>query len=246
MALPFSKLKTPQFSVLHHALQPVGLRGGDLTGITIICGISRNIIVSLLRLYRVLFFIHFLYYAAADIVKYLFKEYGAGRQPSPGLLERLANQSISLVTNGHDRKHLFGFLIFFSWFIWAGYLVSYLCFVISSTLVTGWVPTLVRAGRGMMLFPRATTQPPDTLLVLYSYENNQVENNHHFVSWVHEKQYLPSAGKYDNHNNINKSEPKKWTQIQVLLLLRCILSWANRVCHHLAFAVYAILFSISS
>jgi hypothetical protein len=25
---------------------------------------------------------------AADIVKYLFKEYGAGRQPSPGLLER--------------------------------------------------------------------------------------------------------------------------------------------------------------
>lgn len=113
MALPFSKLKTPQFSVLHHALQPVGLRGGDLTGITIICGISRNIIVSLLHLYRVLFFIHFLYYAAADIVKYLFKEYGAGRQPSPGLLERLANQSISLVTNGHDRKHLFGFLIFF-------------------------------------------------------------------------------------------------------------------------------------
>lgn len=43
-------------------------------------------------------FFFFLYYAAADIVKYLFKEYGAGRQPSPGLLERLANQSISLVT----------------------------------------------------------------------------------------------------------------------------------------------------
>jgi len=68
-------------------------------------------------------------YESSDIVKYLFQEYGAGRQPSPGLLE--------------------------------------------STLVTGWVPTLVRAGRGMMLFQRARLQPPEKLLELYSYENNQ-------------------------------------------------------------------------
>ncbi|KAG0622683.1 hypothetical protein M758_3G115900 [Ceratodon purpureus] len=68
-------------------------------------------------------------YESSDIVKYLFKEYGAGRQPSPGLLE--------------------------------------------STLVTGWVPTLVRAGRGMALFQRAPIQAPEKMLELYSYENNQ-------------------------------------------------------------------------
>ena len=102
--------------------------------------------------------------------------------------------------------------------MWAAYWISYLCFVISSTLVTGWVPTLVRAGRGMMLFPRATTQPPDTLLVLYSYENNQVENNHPFVSWVHEKQYLLSAVEYDNYCK-NKSEPEKSTQFKCSFFL---------------------------
>lgn len=47
-----------------------------------------------------------------------------------------------------------------------------------STLVTGWVPTLVRAGRGMTLFQRAPLQPPERLLELYSYENNQVCSLH--------------------------------------------------------------------
>ncbi|XP_024381730.1 uncharacterized protein [Physcomitrium patens] len=68
-------------------------------------------------------------YESSDIVQYLFNEYGAGGQPTPGLLE--------------------------------------------STLVTGWVPTLVRAGRGMQLFHRASAQPPAKMLELYSYENNQ-------------------------------------------------------------------------
>jgi hypothetical protein len=88
----FQNWRHLKFSVLHHALQPVGLRGGELTGNISIYGISRNIIfciASLLHLFWVFFFsFSFLYYAAADIVKYLFKEYGAGQQPSPGLLER--------------------------------------------------------------------------------------------------------------------------------------------------------------
>ena len=38
--------------------------------------------------------------------------------------------------------------------------------------MTGWMPTLLRAGRGMSRFERAAV-PPAELLVLYSYENNQ-------------------------------------------------------------------------
>ncbi|KAL2623424.1 hypothetical protein R1flu_003629 [Riccia fluitans] len=68
-------------------------------------------------------------YESSEIVSYLFKQYGSGRKPSPGLLE--------------------------------------------STLVTGWVPTLLRAGRGMMLYPKASSETPPQKLELYSYENNQ-------------------------------------------------------------------------
>ncbi|KAH8970670.1 hypothetical protein BDL97_02G100600 [Sphagnum fallax] len=45
--------------------------------------------------------------------------------------------------------------------------------LLESTLVTGWVPTLMRAGRGMSLYARATLQPPHKKLELFSYENNQ-------------------------------------------------------------------------
>lgn len=50
--------------------------------------------------------------------------------------------------------------------------------LLESTLVTGWMPTLLRAGRGMTRFDRAAPPPPpatraDGLLELYSYENNQ-------------------------------------------------------------------------
>ncbi|EFJ28754.1 hypothetical protein SELMODRAFT_411345 [Selaginella moellendorffii] len=43
----------------------------------------------------------------------------------------------------------------------------------SSPLVTGWVPTIIRAGRGMSLWNGALPDPPQNLLELYSYENNQ-------------------------------------------------------------------------
>ncbi|KAG6554995.1 hypothetical protein Mapa_003580 [Marchantia paleacea] len=68
-------------------------------------------------------------FESSEIVSYLFKQYGGGRKPSPGLLE--------------------------------------------STLVTGWVPTILRAGRGMMLYTKASSDTPSQKLELYSYENNQ-------------------------------------------------------------------------
>ncbi|XP_010437719.1 PREDICTED: uncharacterized protein LOC104721434 [Camelina sativa] len=69
-----------------------------------------------------------LMYESGDIVKYLFKQYGNGRDPSTGLLE--------------------------------------------STLFTGWMPTLLRAGRGMSLWDKASTHVPPKMLELFSYENN--------------------------------------------------------------------------
>ncbi|KAG8064630.1 hypothetical protein GUJ93_ZPchr0004g40139 [Zizania palustris] len=66
-------------------------------------------------------------YESGDIVKYLFKQYGQGKNPSFGLLE--------------------------------------------STILTGWVPTLLRAGRGMTLWNKAGVMPADKL-ELFSFENN--------------------------------------------------------------------------
>ncbi|KAF4390322.1 hypothetical protein G4B88_024328 [Cannabis sativa] len=45
--------------------------------------------------------------------------------------------------------------------------------LLESTLVTGWVPTLLRAGRGMTLWEKARLDPPPKMLELFSYENNQ-------------------------------------------------------------------------
>ncbi|XP_022152512.1 uncharacterized protein LOC111020220 isoform X2 [Momordica charantia] len=67
-------------------------------------------------------------YESGDIVKYLFQQYGNGRNPSTGLL--------------------------------------------ASTLFTGWVPTILRAGRGMTLWGKAAPDPPPKKLELFSYENN--------------------------------------------------------------------------
>ncbi|CAL5016802.1 unnamed protein product [Urochloa decumbens] len=66
-------------------------------------------------------------YESGDIVNYLFRQYGQGRNPSSGLLE--------------------------------------------STIFTGWVPTLLRAGRGMTLWNKAGVVPAEKL-ELFSYENN--------------------------------------------------------------------------
>ncbi|XP_062025497.1 uncharacterized protein LOC133741793 [Rosa rugosa] len=44
--------------------------------------------------------------------------------------------------------------------------------LLESTLLTGWMPTIFRAGRGMTLWERATLEAPPEKLELYSYENN--------------------------------------------------------------------------
>lgn len=45
--------------------------------------------------------------------------------------------------------------------------------MIESTLFTGWMPTLLRAGRGMLRWEQAVEKAPEKLLQLYNYENNQ-------------------------------------------------------------------------
>ena len=45
--------------------------------------------------------------------------------------------------------------------------------LIRSTLVRGWVPTLLRAGRGMSRYERARDDAPVQPLQLYDYDANQ-------------------------------------------------------------------------
>ncbi|KAH9725385.1 Thioredoxin family protein [Citrus sinensis] len=44
--------------------------------------------------------------------------------------------------------------------------------LLESTLMTGWMPTIFRAGRGMTLWEKARPDPPSKKLELFSYENN--------------------------------------------------------------------------
>ncbi|XP_010538905.1 PREDICTED: uncharacterized protein LOC104813086 isoform X2 [Tarenaya hassleriana] len=44
--------------------------------------------------------------------------------------------------------------------------------LLESTLFTGWMPTILRAGRGMSLWDKARPDPPPEMLELFSYENN--------------------------------------------------------------------------
>ncbi|KAJ6763539.1 THIOREDOXIN FAMILY PROTEIN [Salix purpurea] len=44
--------------------------------------------------------------------------------------------------------------------------------LLESTLFTGWVPTILRAGRGMTLWEKARLDPPSKKLELFSFENN--------------------------------------------------------------------------
>ncbi|PIN03544.1 hypothetical protein CDL12_23935 [Handroanthus impetiginosus] len=44
--------------------------------------------------------------------------------------------------------------------------------MLESTIITGWVPTLLRAGRGMTLWEKSIKEPPSGKLELFSYENN--------------------------------------------------------------------------
>lgn len=49
-----------------------------------------------------------------------------------------------------------------------------------STIFTGWVPTLLRAGRGMTLWNKSGVVPAEKL-ELFSYENNSVRITHFLV-----------------------------------------------------------------
>lgn len=44
-----------------------------------------------------------------------------------------------------------------------------------STIFTGWMPTILRAGRGMTLWENARPDAPPEKLELFSYENNPVQ-----------------------------------------------------------------------
>lgn len=44
--------------------------------------------------------------------------------------------------------------------------------LLESTFFTGWMPTILRAGRGMTLWEKARQEPPPKKLELFSYENN--------------------------------------------------------------------------
>ncbi|KAI3417444.1 uncharacterized protein J3R85_014385 [Psidium guajava] len=44
--------------------------------------------------------------------------------------------------------------------------------LLESTLFTGWMPTILRAGRGMTLWEKARRDQPPEMLELFSYENN--------------------------------------------------------------------------
>ncbi|KAF6159678.1 hypothetical protein GIB67_029936, partial [Kingdonia uniflora] len=46
--------------------------------------------------------------------------------------------------------------------------------LLGSTLVSGWMPTILRAGRGMTLWDKAKLDPPTEKLEVFSYENNPV------------------------------------------------------------------------
>lgn len=54
-------------------------------------------------------------------------------------------------------------------------LLSYSHLTPCSTILTGWVPTILRAGRGMTLWENAKLDPPPKKLELFSYENNPVQ-----------------------------------------------------------------------
>ena len=47
-------------------------------------------------------------------------------------------------------------------------------YFLTSTLTTGWIPSLVRSGRGTTVLPSSlNSQPPPLALVLYDYDGNQ-------------------------------------------------------------------------
>lgn len=59
-----------------------------------------------------------------------------------------------------------------------------------STLVSGWVPTLLRAGRGMVRYERAACEAPPQLLKLYDYDGKPLQQLRRCVSPWHCQDFM--------------------------------------------------------
>ncbi|XP_019439237.1 PREDICTED: uncharacterized protein LOC109344960 isoform X1 [Lupinus angustifolius] len=84
-----------------------------------------------------------------------------GKEMFPFLIDR--NSGISMYESGDIVKYLFEQY---------GEGRSPSPGLLESTIFTGWMPTILRAGRGMTLWERSTPDPPPGKLELFSYENN--------------------------------------------------------------------------
>ncbi|XAR57570.1 hypothetical protein NMG60_11025757 [Bertholletia excelsa] len=86
-----------------------------------------------------------------------------GREQFPFLLD--PNTGISMYESGEIVKYLFEKY---------GKGRSPTIWLLESTLFTGWMPTILRAGRGMTLWEKAMMEAPPKKLELFSYENNPI------------------------------------------------------------------------
>jgi anaphase-promoting complex subunit 7 len=89
------------------------------------------------------------------------REYG-GKEQFPYLID--PNTGVSMYESGEIVKYLFQQY---------GRGKKPSTGLLESTLFTGWMPTILRAGRGMSLWEKTTPNSPPKKLELFSYENNQ-------------------------------------------------------------------------
>ncbi|CAD7705476.1 unnamed protein product [Ostreobium quekettii] len=84
--------------------------------------------------------------------------------------------------------------------------------LVNSTLRTGWMPTLLRIGRGLVRYENAEREAPEKLLELYNYENNQFARLVREALCELELPYrLISAGKGSKNRNKLEEESGKTT-----------------------------------
>lgn len=87
--------------------------------------------------------------------------------------------------------------------------------LVQSTLLTGWMPTLLRIGRGMVRYEAANEEPPQQMMQLYNYENNQFAR---LVRW--------RLGNMPRKNNRILEDDDKMTP-PPLFLLSLVSLWAD-------------------
>uniref|UniRef100_A0A0D9W5E7 GST N-terminal domain-containing protein n=1 Tax=Leersia perrieri TaxID=77586 RepID=A0A0D9W5E7_9ORYZ len=104
-------------------------------------------------------------YESGDIVKYLFRQYGQGKNPSFGLLER---SPLRVLIIGY-RNNILTTMLIQNTFQDSTVMLDKFPVIFGCS--QGWVPTLLRAGRGMTLWNKAGVVPEDKL-ELFSFENN--------------------------------------------------------------------------